>query len=104
MPGGVKGRGTATAVSVDLGGLPPLPCGWTWCLPTDVCSVVASGSTPSPEKMYAQSGDVPFLKVYNLTHDGSLDFTVKSTFIDRETHRGLLARSQVRPGDVLINI
>jgi len=54
--------------------------------------------------MYAGKGDVPFIKVYNLTDRGILDFSVKPTFIDHITHSGLLARSRVIPGDVLINI
>lgn len=54
--------------------------------------------------MYAGKGDVPFIKVYNLTHRGNLDFSVKPTFIDRSTHVGLLGRSVALPGDVLINI
>lgn len=49
-------------------------------------------------------GDVPYLKVYNLTTDGSLDFTNKPTFISRATHETELARSRVYPGDILMNI
>ncbi len=90
--------------SVDLSSLPSLPGSWVWCIPVDVCSVIASGSTPKPNEMYAEAGDVPFIKVYNLTHRGVLDFSVKPTFIDRSTHLGLLARSRVLPDDVLINI
>ena len=40
--------------------------------------------------MYDGQGDVPFIKVYNLTHSGSLNFNLRPTFIDRETHVGLL--------------
>lgn len=90
--------------SVDLSSLPSLPGSWVWCIPADVCSVIASGSTPKPDEMYAEAGDVPFIKVYNLTHRGVLDFSVKPTFIDRSIHLGLLARSRVLPDDVLINI
>ena len=89
---------------IDLSTLPPLPASWVWCLPADICSTVASGSTPSPDKMFEGGGDIPFIKVYNLTHNGLLDFTVKPTFISRETHEGLLSRSRTQPGDVLINI
>ncbi|MFO0903195.1 MAG: hypothetical protein U0939_09360 [Pirellulales bacterium] len=66
--------------------------------------MIASGSTPKPDLMYAGTGDVPFIKVYNLTHRGVLDFSIKPTFIDRSTHNGLLARSRAVPNDVLINI
>lgn len=73
-------------------------------MPADVCEVIASGSTPKPHLMYSGSGDIPFIKVYNLTHDGRLDFSIKPTFIDRETHERALNRSRARPGDVLMNI
>jgi len=70
----------------------------------EVCEVVASVSTPKPDEMTSGAGEVPFIKVYNLGFDGSLDFTVKPTFIRRAIHEGPLARSRCVPGDVLINI
>jgi type I restriction enzyme S subunit len=90
--------------ALALYALPPLPANWLWSVASDVCSVIASGSTPKSDKMYSGGGDVPFIKVYNLTHNGLLDFSVKPTFVDRATHLGLLARSKVIPNDVLINI
>jgi type I restriction enzyme S subunit len=54
--------------------------------------------------MHAGSGDIPFLKVYNISPGGGVDFTNKPTFIDKEIHDGQLKRSRVRPGDVLTNI
>jgi type I restriction enzyme S subunit len=54
--------------------------------------------------MYSGFGDVPFIKVYNLTHRGVLDFSVKPTFIDLVTHNGPMNRSRAVPNDVLINI
>ena len=50
------------------------------------------------------AGDVPFIKVYNLTHHGVLDFNTRPTFIQTETHTGPQKRSIAKPGDVLINI
>lgn len=49
-------------------------------------------------------GEVPFIKVYNLTFGGPVDFSIKPTFIDLHTHRGSLARSRAIPGDILMNI
>lgn len=46
---------------------------------------------------------VLFLRVTNLTHDGSLDFSVQ-VFVAEDIHRKFLARSIVKPGDVLMNI
>jgi len=81
-----------------------LPSGWSWVSTADVCEIVASGSTPRPEEMTSGTGEVPFIKVYNLGFDGSLDFTVRPTFIRRAIHEGPLARSRCLPGDVLMNI
>ncbi len=81
-----------------------LPPGWPWASSAEVCDAVASGSTPKAEEMTSGAGEVPFIKVYNLGFDGSLDFTVKPTFIRRAIHEGPLARSRCLPGDVLMNI
>lgn len=87
-----------------LDGLDALPEGWTYATTEQMCEQIASGSTPPPDAMFSGAGDVPFLKVYNLTLDGSLDFTVKPTYVAGTTHKGLLARSRSIPGDVLMNI
>lgn len=54
--------------------------------------------------MFPGTGEVPFLKVYNLTFDGLLNFTVRPTYVSKGTHQGMLARSRSVPGDVLMNI
>ncbi len=69
-----------------------------------VCEFITKGTTPSKDKLYFQSGEIPFIKVYNLTFNGSLDFSIAPTFISKETHGGFLNRSKVIPGDVLMNI
>ncbi|MBM0231453.1 restriction endonuclease subunit S [Micromonospora sp. STR1_7] len=88
----------------DYAALPSLPVGWFWRRSSDVCEFICSGSTPAAHLMHPGNGDVPFLKVYNITQDGRVDFTNKPTYIDRETHEHPLKRSRVRPGDVLTNI
>ncbi|HET9501892.1 MAG TPA: restriction endonuclease subunit S [Hymenobacter sp.] len=90
--------------AVDTVGLPELPEGWVWATSEQLCSSVASGSTPKPEELFADKGEIPFLKVYNLTKTGHLDFTNKPTFVREQIHNGQLNRSRVNPGDVLINI
>jgi type I restriction enzyme, S subunit len=82
----------------------PLPQTWSWARADEVCSAIASGSTPKADDMSSGSGEVPFIKVYNLTFDGTLDFTVKPTYVAAKTHNGMLARSRCIPGDVLMNI
>lgn len=88
----------------DEEGLFPLPQGWTWAASLQICERVESGSTPKASDMSSGRGEVPFIKVYNLTKDGTLDFTNNPTFVSKATHEGLLGRSRVRPSDVLMNI
>lgn len=97
----LKGR-VAKRVSYDS--LPSLPDGWKWRVAADVCSRIVAGSTPAASLMHADSGEIPFLKVYNLKRSGEIDFSIRPTYVDRSTHEKLLGRSCVRPGDVLTNI
>ena len=70
----------------------------------ELCFFITKGTTPSKSTMTAESGEIPFIKVYNLTFDNTLDFSIDPTFVDKETHNGFLGRSIVYPGDVLMNI
>ena len=88
----------------DTDKLPSLPEGWIWARAEQICDFITKGTTPSSDKLFEGKGDVPFIKVYNLTDRGVLDFTVKPTFVEKTTHTGELARSLVLPGDVLMNI
>ena len=54
--------------------------------------------------MTSGKGEIPFIKVYNLTFDNTLDFSIDPTFVDKDTHSEFLGRSIVLPGDVLMNI
>jgi type I restriction enzyme, S subunit len=81
-----------------------LPEGWHWKRPIEFCEAVECGSTPEAGLMHSGDGEVPFIKVYNLTFDGKLDFSIKPTFVSQETHNTRLKRSKVYPGDVLTNI
>lgn len=84
--------------------LPSVPTGWQWARAEEVCDFITKGTTPASHRMHSGAGHVPFIKVYNLTLTGDLDFSVNPTFIDRTTHTGQLERSRVLPGDVLMNI
>jgi len=81
-----------------------IPEGWTWASTDQLSDFVTKGTTPASTKLFDGKGAVQFLKVYNLTFDGSLNAKHKPAYIDRETHEVELARSKVRAGDVLINI
>ena len=85
-------------------GLFELPPEWVWASTLEICVCVENGNTPSPHVMTDGGGEIPFLKVYNLTKTGELDFTIKPTFITRQVHEQKLQRSRILPGDVLINI
>jgi type I restriction enzyme S subunit len=81
-----------------------LPKNWTWASALELCQRVESGSTPPAAEMFEGEGEIPFLKVYNLTLTGALDFSIKPTFISRATHEGRQSRSCINPNDVLMNI
>lgn len=83
--------------------LPELPESWSWVRAASACEAIECGGTPAASHMTQGSGDVPFIKVYNLTMNGALDFSVNPTFIDSVTH-AKQSRSAARPGDVLTNI
>jgi type I restriction enzyme, S subunit len=70
----------------------------------ELCDFITKGTTPAKENLYQGIGEVPFIKVYNLTFSGKLDFSIDPTFVSQDTHNGFLARSKVVPGDVLMNI
>jgi type I restriction enzyme S subunit len=88
----------------NTAGLPKLPEGWVWCSAEQICGFITKGTTPASNKMQAGVGDVPYIKVYNMTHEGRLDFSINPTFISRKVHEDELTRSKVIPGDVLMNI
>jgi len=68
---------------------------------------IASGATPKTvevEKYYAKKENgIPFLRVQNLSPTGVLEFD-KCKYINTETHSGMLKRSQVSEGDLLVKI
>ncbi|TXR54507.1 restriction endonuclease subunit S [Reinekea thalattae] len=82
---------------------PEIPKSWRWYRAEELCDFITKGTTPKKDDM-ATVGDIPYIKVYNLTFDGSLDFTIEPTFIPKAVHDKDLKRSKVFPGDVLINI
>lgn len=81
-----------------------IPSNWLVFPAEFLCDFITKGTTPSKNELYAHKGEIPFLKVYNLTKNGSLDFTIDPTFVSKETHNNFLRRSKVYPNDVLMNI
>ena len=66
------------------------------------CEFITKGTTPSANEL-TETGDIPFLKVYNIVNN-SLDFDYKPSFVSFYTHRNTLKRSIILPGDVIMNI
>ena len=81
-----------------------LPKGWKMVKTIDVIEIINNGYTPTSQYLSQGSGEVPFIKVYNLKFDGSLNFKKNPTFIPIANHKKDLKRSICLPGDVLINI
>lgn len=88
----------------ELTKLAPIPKEWTWVKTSQVISVINNGYTPKSNFLSEGFGEIPFIKVYNLTFNGVLDFNVKPTYIPKENHVKDLKRSICYPNDVLINI
>lgn len=74
--------------------------GWRYERAVDVCAKVQSGGTP--REGFTDSG-IPFLKVYNIV-DQNISFEYRPQYIDIAIHAGSMSKSQVLPGDVLMNI
>lgn len=68
---------------------------------------ISSGATPKTtesEKYYSEKENgIPFLRVQNLSPTGVLEFD-DCKYINEETHNGMLKRSQVLAGDLLVKI
>ncbi|MCZ6802320.1 MAG: restriction endonuclease subunit S, partial [Nitrospirae bacterium] len=88
----------------DTSNLAGLPEGWMWAIADQLSDFITKGTTPSASKLKEGTGEIQFLKVYNLTFNGTLNHNHKPAFVSRKTHEGELARSKVFAGDVLINI
>ncbi len=73
----------------------------------DYVKGIASGATPKTtesEKYYTEKENgIPFLRVQNLSPTGVLEFD-DCKYINEETHNGMLKRSQVSAGDLLVKI
>lgn len=69
----------------------------------ELCFFITKGTTPKKDELYSK-GEIPFIKVYNLTFNTTLDFSIDPTYVSKDTHNGFLSRSIVYPNDVLMNI
>lgn len=79
-----------------------LPLSWEWCRLDDICDGITSGSTP-PKSSFIDETGIPYLKVYNIRNQ-KIDFEYQPQFIEEGYHSSSLKRSQLCPGDVIMNI
>ena len=66
----------------------------------------SSGATPRKEDASNYSDDengIPFIRVQNLSTTGKLDLN-DLVYISKDVHEGLLKRSQIKEGDLLVKI
>lgn len=90
-------------VKPDTSNLSELPEGWVWASAEQICDFITKGTTPTKGMDSNAEKTIPFLRVTNLTANGTLDLSDK-VFVSENTHSGFLARSKVYPGDILMNI
>ena len=73
----------------------------------DYALSIAGGATPKKteaDKFYSDSeSGIPFLRVQNLQISGELSLD-DCVYINEDTHNGMLKRSQVEEGDLLVKI
>lgn len=99
-----EGLAVAAEPETKYGNNGGLPEGWKLVKTGDIIETINNGYTPSKEFLSEGKGEIPFLKVYNLNFNGTLNFEKNPTFIPKLIHRKDLKRSICRSGDVLINI
>lgn len=75
--------------------------GWLRLKANMFCININCGGTPSED--ISDSGDVPFLKVYNIVNN-KIDFDYKPQFIPKDVSDSKLKKSVLFPNDVIMNI
>jgi len=77
------------------------PNGWIHLKANMFCVNINCGRTPSED--ISDTGEVPFLKVYNIV-DNKIDFEYKPQFIPKEVSGSSLGKSKLLPNDIIMNI
>jgi type I restriction enzyme S subunit len=81
-----------------------IPKEWEVITAGQTCQLITKGTTPAQFLEKEESWSVPYIRVQNLSFDGSLAFEEDRAFIPAVVSRGELARSRVLPNDILMNI
>lgn len=91
------GKGESTPIERAIR---KLPSGWAWTRMRMVARVEA-GKTPSKDAFVDEG--IPYFKMFNLRNQ-AIDFAFHPQFIKPEIHYGQLGKSQIHPGDLIMNI
>lgn len=75
--------------------------GWIHLKANMFCLNINCGRTPTED--ISESGEVPFLKVYNIVNN-KIDFEYKPQFIPKEVSDSNLEKSKLLPNDIIMNI
>jgi type I restriction enzyme S subunit len=82
-----------------------IPKEWHLVRASDICHPITKGTTPSNFINNSSKRDsIPYIRVENLSFNGSLQFDKDSLFVSKIIHNFELARSRVFVGDILMNI
>lgn len=84
----------------ELAELPELPEGWGWARVGDVCDVVRGGSPRPAGDARFYGGNIPFLKVADITRDTSIYL---KTFNYTITEAGLAKTRKITPNTLLLS-
>ncbi|STO55566.1 restriction modification system DNA specificity subunit [Canicola haemoglobinophilus] len=104
---GKKGKKPSKPIKlskISLNRKKDIPRNWLSLNAEILCDFITKGTTPNKTNLISEKGEIPFIKVYNLTKTGVLDFSISPTFVTSEIHNNFLYRSKVYPNDVLMNI
>lgn len=87
----------------QVNGIGYIPKSWQVASANDLCLKVTKGTTP-PKSEISDSGEIPFIRVNNLSFNGKLNGDSDFIYVSEDAHNNFLARSIAYPGDILMNI
>ncbi|WP_201617700.1 restriction endonuclease subunit S [Psychrobacter immobilis] len=67
---GTKPRKPSKLSEIEMFESEGMPQNWIKICAESTCDFITKGTTPSKEKLYQSQGEIPFIKVYNLTKKG----------------------------------
>lgn len=80
-----------------------IPDGWSWCRLGECSKIISKGTTPKGGKNAYTTDGVNFLRIENLSDNGSINH-LNISHISFEEHESNLKRSKLEEGDLLISI